>query len=138
MNALLSNLGYPEISGALHDNPTHHLAPGNIRQTENVDEYFVHHLPEKIDLNAQELKQVSGSIRYIINGSEPTVWTLNLDQGKIEISYGDGAADCTLITDRETLLRLANNESSMIEEILKDRLRIEGDIRLAHVAELVV
>jgi len=43
-----------------------------------------------------------------------------------------------VITDRETLLRLANNESSMIEEILKDRLRIEGDVRLAHVAELAV
>jgi len=138
MNALLSNLGYPEIAADPNDDPTRHLAPGNRHLTGNVDEYFVHHLPKKIYLNAQELKQVSGSIRYIINGSEPSVWTLNLDQGKIEISSGDGAADCTVITDRETLLRLVNNESSMIEEILKDRLRIEGDIRLAHVAELVV
>ena len=137
MNVLLRALDYPEVTSDLNENPPRYVTGKSTRLIESIRDFFIHHLPKRIELNALEMKKTTGSLRYIIQGGNSNSWIVRLGGRDPEIIEGDGTAECTIIADQEAFLRLANGESSMIEEILADRLFVEGDIKLAHIAELI-
>ncbi|MDJ0762341.1 MAG: sulfotransferase [Myxococcota bacterium] len=137
MNKLLEMLDYPLISSDLNENPPVYVTPGTNRLIEDIEAYFVHHVPKKIALNEHLLKRALGSIRYVVQGSNTSFWRIHLRENSPEITEGDGPADCTIKVDSETLLSIANGQSSMIEEVLKNNLHIEGDVALARIAELI-
>lgn len=137
MNQLLNALGYTEIGPDLNDNPPRYKTGESWQQISDVADYFTLHLPKKIKRNSLSVQQATGSIKYVITGDGPQVWIVDLTEKDPQIIEGDGVSHCTLTMDRSVLMRIANNKSTLIEELLQKELKIEGDAKLAHIAQLI-
>jgi putative sterol carrier protein len=66
----------------------------------------------------------------IVGGKRIERWLVAVEKGKVDVSRGNGPADCVLRADRKLLNRMATGEVNAFAATLRGALVVEGDPRL--------
>jgi putative sterol carrier protein len=66
----------------------------------------------------------------LANGAEIEHWLVSIDKGDVEVSNGNGEADCTLRARREIFDGLARGEVNAMAALLRGAVLVEGDSEL--------
>lgn len=66
----------------------------------------------------------------IVKGKRIERWLVSVEKGKVNVSRGNGPADCVLRADRELLNRMATGEVNAFAATLRGALAVEGDASL--------
>jgi putative sterol carrier protein len=66
----------------------------------------------------------------VVGGKRIERWLVAVEKGKVDVSRGNGPADCVLRGDRELLSRIATGEVNAFAATLRGALKVEGDPRL--------
>jgi hypothetical protein len=137
MNALLKELGYPVVTSDLNRNPPDYGSGPAIQKITDVAAYFCRHVPARIRSNSRLLKGCGLSLKYVIQGDRESTWVVSFRGEDPEVIEGDAPSDCVLSMEAAVLLSIANSESSMIQEVVRGRVRFTGDAKAAEVANLI-
>lgn len=93
---------------------------------ETVREFF-ETLPAKAD--AGKLAGVEQRYQFDVDGAGS--WNVNVSGGAIEVTEGQGDADCTIAATEETLLKIARGEQNPTTAYMTGKLKIKGDMGAA-------
>jgi ubiquinone biosynthesis protein UbiJ len=66
----------------------------------------------------------------IVKGKRIERWLVALEKGKVDVSHGNGPADCVVRGDRELLNRISTGEVNAFAATLRGALAVQGDPRL--------
>ena len=66
----------------------------------------------------------------IVKGKRIERWLVAVQKGKVDVSRGNGPADCVLRADRELLNRMATGEVNAFAATLRGAVEVQGDAKL--------
>ncbi len=96
----------------------------------DLDTFFQHHVPEKLQELRQQHADLAGRIRLDIQTSEGVrIWVVDLKEGTVE--EGDAPADTRIQLDADTLLGLAEKRIQPFQAFFTGKLRVSGNMDLA-------
>ncbi|SDY65537.1 SCP-2 sterol transfer family protein [Micromonospora pattaloongensis] len=77
------------------------------------------------------LEKVQGSLRFDLEHDQQTDhWHLAISRGDVTVTQEDRPADCVVRTDQGLFDKLATGESNAIASLLRNRMTVEGNLRL--------
>jgi putative sterol carrier protein len=88
---------------------------------------FFEALPSKVD--AAKTAGMTGSYVFDITGVGQ--WTVAVNDGAVTVDEGAGTADCTIVANEETLLKIARGEANPTTAYMTGKLKIQGDMNAA-------
>ncbi len=88
---------------------------------------FFDSLPSRAD--AAKLAGMSNSYLFDIEGEGK--WFVNVADGAIAVTEGDGTADATIETSGETFAKIVSGEQNPTTAYMTGKLKIKGDIGAA-------
>jgi putative sterol carrier protein len=88
---------------------------------------FFEALPSHVDPE----KTAGMTNTYVFDVQDVGQWTVAVDDGKVTVSEGAGAADCTLTASEETLGKIARGEANATTAFMTGKLKISGDMGAA-------
>jgi putative sterol carrier protein len=88
---------------------------------------FFEALPGKVD--PQKTAGMTGSYVFDIEGVGQ--WTVAVNDGVVTVAEGAGTADCTIVANEETLLKIARGEANPTTAYMTGKLKIQGDMNAA-------
>ena len=69
---------------------------------------------------------MTASYKFDIDGAG--TWLVDVDDGKVSVSEGDGDADCTISTSAETFRKIASREQNPTAAYMSGKLKVKGDM----------
>lgn len=78
---------------------------------------------------SERTRGLTASYRFDVEGAGS--WMVNVDDGAVAVSEGDGAADCVIAAPEELFLRIVRGEQNPMGAFLMGKIRVEGDTSLA-------
>ena len=93
---------------------------------ESVQEFF-DGLASRAD--AEKTAGMNNSYLFDIEGAGK--WLVNVEDGKVTVTEGDGEADTTLTTSEESFLAIARGEQNPTTAYMTGKLKIKGDMGAA-------
>ena len=69
---------------------------------------------------------MTASYRFEIDGSGN--WTVDVDDGKVSVTEGDGDADCVISASAETFRKIASREQNAPAAYMSGKLKVKGDM----------
>lgn len=78
---------------------------------------------------AERTRGLRASYRFDVDGAGS--WRVEVDDGAVSVSEGDGHADCVIGVPEDLFLRIVSGEQSPMGAFLMGKIRVEGDAALA-------
>ena len=90
---------------------------------DNPREFF-----ETLESRIDETKAqgMTASYKFDIDGAGS--WHVDVDDGKVSVSEGDGEADCVISTSAETFRKIASREQNPTAAYMSGKLKVKGDM----------
>jgi putative sterol carrier protein len=85
---------------------------------------FFETLESRVD--SSKAAGLTAAYRFDIDGAGS--WLVDVDDGKVTVSEGDGEADCTISTSSETFMKIANREQNPTVAYMSGKLKVKGDM----------
>jgi putative sterol carrier protein len=77
------------------------------------------------------LEKVQGSLRFDLEHDQQTEhWHLAISKGDVTVTREERPADCVVRTEQQLFDELAAGETNAIVSLLRNRLTVEGNLRL--------
>ena len=93
---------------------------------ESTREFF-QELEGRVD--ASRAAGVTNTYLFDIEGAGQ--WTVDVDDGKVTVTEGAGAADTTISTSDENFMRIVRGEQNPTSAYMSGKLKIKGDMGAA-------
>jgi putative sterol carrier protein len=76
--------------------------------------------------------RVKATVRFDLErvGDGCDHWLVAIDEGTVRVSSEDRPADCTIRADKELFDRIVTGEVDMTTAVLRNQVRVEGDLML--------
>ena len=58
-------------------------------------------------------------------------WTVDIDDGKVNVTEGGGDADCTISTSEESFMKIVSGEQNPTTAYMTGKLKVKGDMGAA-------
>jgi putative sterol carrier protein len=69
---------------------------------------------------------------YLFQVGDAGSWTVTVDDGTVGVAPGDaGNASCTIATDEETFLAIANGQQNPAMAVMLGKVKLSGDVGAA-------
>ena len=69
---------------------------------------------------------------YLFQIGDAGSWTVTVDDGAVSVAEGDaGSATCTIATDEETFLAIANGQQNPAMAVMLGKVKLGGDMGAA-------
>jgi putative sterol carrier protein len=89
---------------------------------------FFEALPERVNGSGH----ASGMhTTYVFDIAGSGVWTVKVDDGKVEVSEGDAGGDCTVSTSEATFQKLIEGRQNPVTAYMTGKLKVKGDMDAA-------
>lgn len=85
---------------------------------------FFETLETRVD--PSKAKGMMASYKFDIDGAG--TWLVDVDDGRVSVTEGDGDADCTISASAETFRKIANGEQNPTAAYMSGKLKVKGDI----------
>ena len=85
---------------------------------------FFETLESRVD--PSKAKGMTASYKFDIDGAG--TWVVDVDDGKVSVTEGDGDADCVISTSDETFRKIANREQNPTAAYMSGKLKVKGDM----------
>jgi putative sterol carrier protein len=95
---------------------------------ETVREFF-EELAARTAGGAERTRGLTASYRFDVEGAGS--WRVEVDDGAVAVSEGDGPADCVIAAPEDLFLRIVRGQQSPMGAFLMGKIRVEGDTGLA-------
>ena len=69
---------------------------------------------------------MTASYKFDIDGAG--TWVVDVDDGKVSVSEGEGDADCVISTSAETFRKIASREQNPTAAYMSGKLKVKGDM----------
>jgi putative sterol carrier protein len=66
-------------------------------------------------------------VRYVFEIEGGGTWTVDVADGKVSVSEGDGGGDCTISTSEETFERLVAGKQNPLTAYMTGKIKVQGD-----------
>ena len=88
---------------------------------------FFETLESRVD--ESKAQGMTASYRFDIDGAG--TWVVDVDDGKVSVTEGDGDADCVISASAETFRKIASREQNPTAAYMSGKLKIKGDMGAA-------
>jgi putative sterol carrier protein len=85
---------------------------------------FFETLESRVD--PSKAKGMTASYKFAIDGAG--TWVVDVDDGAVSVTEGDGDADCVISTSAETFRKIANREQNPTAAYMSGKLKVNGDM----------
>jgi putative sterol carrier protein len=69
---------------------------------------------------------------YLFHVGDVGSWTVTVDDGTVAVAAGDtGGATCTIATDEQTFLAIANGQQNPAMAVMLGKVKLSGDMAAA-------
>ena len=68
---------------------------------------------------------------YVFDIAGSGIWTVKVDDGKVEVTEGDAGGDCTVSTSEETFQKIIDGRQNPVTAYMTGKLKVDGDISAA-------
>src|ERR1044072_4066385 len=85
---------------------------------------FFETLESRVDESKAEA--MTGSYRLDIDGAG--TWVVDVDDGKVSVTEGDGDADCVISASAQTFRKIASREQTPAAAYMSGKLKVKGDM----------
>ena len=85
---------------------------------------FFETLESRVD--PSKAKGMTASYKFDIDGAG--TWLVDVDDGKVSVTEGDGDADCVISTSEETFTKIAKGEQNPTAAYMSGKLKVKGDM----------
>ena len=85
---------------------------------------FFETLESRVDQS--KAKGMTASYKFDIDGAG--MWLVDVDDGKVSVTEGDGDADCVISTSADTFRKIANREQNPTAAYMSGKLKVKGDM----------
>ena len=86
---------------------------------------------ETLESRIDPSKTAGMSSSYVFEIDGAGTWKVDVVDGSVKVSEGDGDADCVISTSAETFTRIASGEQNATSAYLSGKLKVEGDMGAA-------
>lgn len=91
---------------------------------ETVRQFF-----ETLETRAADSSKAAGlNATYLFDIDGAGKWIVRVENGRPNVTEGDGAADTTISASEETFLRIVNREQNATTAFMTGKLRVKGDM----------
>ena len=135
MNRLLEDLGYPKVGASWNSRPSSDPPTGPVGGFDeilSVGDLFAVHVPGVLKENAEQLASTKASFKFVTTGKDPGIWVVEVKDGSSQVFAGDRAADCTIITEADVLLAIANKRVNAFTASQEGKITVEGVLELVY------
>jgi putative sterol carrier protein len=80
-------------------------------------------------IDAGKTAGMQNSYNFDIEGAGQ--WFVKVDDGSIEVTEGNGEADCTISTSEESFMKIISGEQNPTTAYMTGKLKIKGDMSAA-------
>lgn len=84
-------------------------------------------IAEELKKQAQNTAPIGGKIKFVLDDQALVIDGTNNN----EVTLGDGEADCSIITDIESLVKMKNGDLNPMMAVMTGKVKIKGDMGLA-------
>jgi putative sterol carrier protein len=96
---------------------------------DSVADFFAA-LPARAAAQAEKTGGLHDSYVFVVTGVG--TWTVDVDDGAVAVAEGDaGHATCTITTDEQTFLGIANGTQNPATAVMFGKVKIGGDLSAA-------
>src|SRR5205085_2033601 len=96
------------------------------RMSESVREFF-----EQLPSRADATKTTGMSNTYVFDIGGAGTWTVEVDDGQVQVREGAGDADCTISTSAENFERILSGDQNPTTAYMTGKLKVKGDMGAA-------
>jgi putative sterol carrier protein len=93
---------------------------------ESVQEFF-----QTLESRADSTKTAGMSNSYLFDIDGAGKWKVDVDDGKVAVSEGEGDADVVITTSEETFQKIIAGEQNPTSAYMTGKLKIKGDMGAA-------
>jgi putative sterol carrier protein len=93
---------------------------------DGVKEFF-----DKLESEADADKIAGLNTSYLFDIDGAGKWVVEIHDGHLHVSEGDGDADCTISTSAETFARIVAGEQNPTTAYMTGKIKIKGDMGAA-------
>ena len=90
---------------------------------------FFEELAARTAGGSERTRGLTASYRFDVEGAGS--WRVEVDDGAVAVSEGDGAADCVIAAPEDLFLRIVSGKQSPMGAFLLGKIRVDGDAALA-------
>jgi putative sterol carrier protein len=95
--------------------------------TQTVKEFF-----ETLSERANGGAHASGMhASYVFDIAGSGIWTVKVEDGKVEVTEGDAGGDCTVSTSEETFQKIIEGRQNPVTAYMTGKLKVDGDMSAA-------
>ncbi len=95
-------------------------------------EWFDRVLPETVRDHPEKVDGFAGTLLFTITGDHGGVWTVHIEEGKVDVQTGDGrAAEFTIKMKDVNFVSMMNGEISGANAFMSGKLKFKGDVTKA-------
>jgi predicted lipid carrier protein YhbT len=96
---------------------------------DSVADFFAG-LPTRAAAEAEKTRGLHDTYLFVVTGVGS--WTVDVNDGRVDVSEGDaGHATCTITTDEQTFLGIANGTQNPATAVMFGKVKIGGDMGAA-------
>jgi putative sterol carrier protein len=93
---------------------------------EGAREFF-----ETLESRIDESKTAGMTATYLFDVDGAGTWTVDVNDGKLNVTEGGDGADCTIAVSEENFERLINGELNPTSAYMTGKLKVKGDMSAA-------
>jgi putative sterol carrier protein len=93
---------------------------------ESVKEFF-----ESLPTRADQSKTAGVTASYLFDVQGAGKWTVDVDDGKVEVREGGETADTTITTDEDNFMKIVNGEQNPTTAYMAGKIKVSGDMGTA-------
>ncbi|MDQ2983242.1 MAG: SCP2 sterol-binding domain-containing protein [Actinomycetota bacterium] len=91
---------------------------------EQTSRKFFESLPSRVD--QAKAAGLTASYLFEIDGSGK--WKVDVDDGKVTVTEGEGNADCTISATEETFMKIVSGEQNPTSAYMMGKIKVRGDM----------
>ena len=93
---------------------------------ESAREFF-----EGLEARVEPAKTAGMTNSYLFEIEGAGTWKVDVDDGKVSVTEGEGDADTTISTSEETFAKIASGEQNATTAYMTGKLKVKGDMGAA-------
>jgi putative sterol carrier protein len=90
---------------------------------ENVREFF-----ETLETRVDESKAAGLTATYLFDVEGAGKWTVDVDNGKVDVREGGDDADCTISVSGDNFMKIVRGEQNPTTAYMTGKLKVKGDM----------
>jgi putative sterol carrier protein len=94
--------------------------------SESPQEFF-----ETLESRVDQSKAAGMTASYVFEVDGSGTWTVNVDDGKVDVTEGAQDADCTITASEDTFMEIVRGEKNPTTAYMSGKLRVQGDLGAA-------